>query len=207
MLKSFELSERHFGWAAPPKAASAGDVTAYRLDRALRSQGIVSLDSICHLEAPRKAAVGKLIAQRVRRGELVEIALDGAGKHQHWAKPATIADGADVDPELAHILSPFDPLVIQRKRTKLFFGYDHLFEAYVPKHKRVHGYFALPVLVGDEIVAAVDLKTDRQNKKLMIQQWTWVGAAAWRGNGAGRKDLKRRIEEELGRFEAFQLGE
>ena len=48
-----------------------------------------------------------------------------------------------------HILSPFDPLIIQRKRLQLFFGYDHRFEAYVPKDKRVLGYFALPVLVGD----------------------------------------------------------
>jgi uncharacterized protein YcaQ len=103
-----------------------------------------------------------------------------------------------------HILSPFDPLIIQRKRTNLFFGYDHRFEAYVPKEKRVFGYFALPVLVGDEIVAALDLKADRQNKKLLMQKWSWVG------NGkttAGRKELKRRIEDALDRFERFQLAE
>jgi uncharacterized protein len=206
MLKSFELTERHFGWETPPKAASAADVTAYRLDRALRAQGIVSLDSICHLDAPRKAAIAKLIKRRVRKGELVEIALDGAGKQQHWATPQALETGSDTDGELVHILSPFDPLVIQRKRTKLFFDYEHRFEAYVPKDKRVHGYFALPVLVGDEIVAAVDLKTDRQNRTLRVQQWTWVGAAAKRGNAGARKDLKRKIEDELHRFERFQLG-
>ena len=63
----------------------------------------------------------------------------------------TTGDGAS---EMVHILSPFDPLIIQRKRTELFFGYGHRFEAYVPKEKRVFGYFALPVLVGDDIVAA-----------------------------------------------------
>ena len=207
MLKSFELTERHFGWDTPPRAASAAEVTAYRLDRSLRSQGIVSLDSICHLDAPRKAAVAALIRQRVRRGKLLEVVLDGAGKQQHWADPQTLEHDADVDHQLVHILSPFDPLVIQRKRTKLFFGYDHRFEAYVPKQKRVHGYFALPVVVGDEIVAAIDLKTDRQNKKLLVQQWTWVGAAAKRGNAGARKELKQEIEEELHRFERFQLGE
>jgi len=102
-----------------------------------------------------------------------------------------------------HILSPFDPLMIQRKRTELFFGYGHRFEAYVPKEKRLFGYFALPVLVGDEIVAAIDLKTDRQSRKLLMQKWSWVGKAA---RGA-RKDLKRQIEEELNRFERFQLAE
>ena len=106
--------------------------------------------------------------------------------------------------ELIHILSPFDPLVIQRKRTHLFFDYEHRFEAYVPKEKRRFGYFALPVLVGDDIVAALDLKTDRRNRKLLVQKWSWVGAGAPRG---ARRDLKRRIEEELHRFERFQLAE
>jgi uncharacterized protein len=103
-----------------------------------------------------------------------------------------------------HILSPFDPLIIQRKRTELFFGYGHRFEAYVPKEKRVFGYFALPVLAGDDIVAAIDLKTHRKRRELLVQKWSWVGAAAQRG---ARKDLKRRIEEELHRFERFQLAE
>ncbi|MFX5252931.1 crosslink repair DNA glycosylase YcaQ family protein, partial [Acinetobacter baumannii] len=74
-----------------------------------------------------------------------------------------------------HILSPFDPLIIQRKRSELIFGYSHKFEAYVPRAKRVFGYFALPVLVDDEIVAAIDLKTDRQSRKLLMQKWSWVG--------------------------------
>jgi uncharacterized protein len=86
----------------------------------------------------------------------------------------------------------------------LFFGYGHRFEAYVPKDKRLFGYFALPVLVGEDIVAAIDLKTDRQNRKLLMQKWSWVGKGATRGL---RKDLKRRIEEELDRFERFQLAE
>ena len=45
----------------------------------------------------------------------------------------------------------------------------------MPKEKRLFGYFALPVLVGDEIVAAIDLKTDRERRKLLVQKWTWVG--------------------------------
>lgn len=202
MLKTYELMTRHFGWDKLPKPASAKDITAYLLDRALRSQGVVSLDSVCHLDAPRKTAVAGLIASRVRRGELVPVAIDGAGKQEHWALPAALEPGERAPPDLVHILSPFDPLIIQRKRTNLIFGYNHLFEAYVPKPKRKLGYFALPVLVGDEIVAALDLKTDRQAKKLLMQKWTWVGEGKKR-----RKELKRVIEEELDRFERFQLAE
>ena len=164
MLKTYELMARHFGWEQPPKPASERQILDYMLDRALRAQGVVSLDSICHLDAPRKAAIRRLIEARVRRGELVAVSLEGAAKAEHWASPRRWTPAPDSPEPLVHILSPFDPLVIQRKRLKLFFGYGHRFEAYVPKEKRVFGYFALPVLVGDEIVAAIDLKTDRKEQ-------------------------------------------
>jgi uncharacterized protein len=208
MLKTYELMTRHFGWDKPPKPARSTEITAYLLDRALRSQGLVSLDSICHLDAPSKAAVRRLIEARVRRKELAPVALEGAGKQEHWALPEVLevngARQADAGDGPVHILSPFDPLIIQRKRTELFFDYGHRFEAYVPKEKRLFGYFALPVLVGSHIVAAIDLKTDRQNKKLLMQKWSWVGKGPAR---ASRKDYKRRIEEALHRFERFQLAE
>jgi hypothetical protein len=204
MLKTYELMTRHFGWDRPPKPATARETIAYLLDRALRSQGVVSLDSICHLDAPSKAQVRRLIEARMRRHELVPVALEGAGKQEHWAEPATLENSGDAVSGLVHILSPFDPLIIQRKRTHLIFDYEHRFEAYVPKEKRRFGYFALPVLAGVDIVAALDLKTDRKNKKLLVQKWSWISAGAKR---TARKGLKGRIEEELHRFERFQLGE
>jgi uncharacterized protein YcaQ len=139
-----------------------------------------------------------LIEARVRRKELVPVALDGAGKVEHWARPEALDIDAGPAEGLVHILSPFDPLIIQRKRLQLFFDYEHRFEAYLPKEKRVLGYFALPVLVGDAIVAAVDLKADREKQKLKMQKWTWIGRGP-------RRSHKRRIEEELHRFERFQL--
>jgi uncharacterized protein YcaQ len=199
MLKTYELMDRHFGWEKPPRPASEREGSEYILDRALRAQGVISLDSVCYLDAPRKPAIRKLVDQRVRRGALVPVAIEGAGKQEHWAAPGVLeAPPAETGDRPVHLLSPFDPLVIQRKRLKLFFGYDHRFEAYLPKEKRVLGYFALPVLVDNEIVAAIDIKTDRENAKLLLQNWTWVGKGAARPH-------KRRIEEELSRFEAFQL--
>jgi uncharacterized protein len=207
MLKTYELMARHFGWEKPPKPASASEVAAYLLDRSLRSQGVVSLDSICHLDAPSKSAVRRIIEARVRKKELVPVAIEGAGKQEHWARPESLQrEGEGTASPLVHILSPFDPLIIQRKRSELIFGYSHKFEAYVPMAKRVFGYFALPVLVDDEIVAALDLKTDRQNRKLLMQKWNWVGPGK-ASKGEARKELKRRIEEELDRFEKFQLAD
>src|SRR4051794_25156377 len=110
MLKTYELTSRHFGWNKPPKPASPAEITAYLLDRALRSQGLVSLDSICHLDAPSKAAVRRLIEARVRRKELLPVALEGAGKQEHWARPEVLepdatATAGEGDAGLVHILS------------------------------------------------------------------------------------------------------
>jgi uncharacterized protein YcaQ len=199
MLKTYELMQRHFAWDTPLKAASQAQTTEYLLDRALRSQGLVSLDSICHLDAKRKPLIRRVIDARVRRKLLVPVAVDGAGKVEHWATPDTIAEIPHIAAQAVHILSPFDPLVIQRKRLRLFFDYEHRFEAYVPKEKRVFGYFGLPVLVDDEIVAVVDVKADREQRALRLQQWTWVGH--------GKAKLhKARIEEKLHQFERFQFG-
>jgi uncharacterized protein YcaQ len=198
MLKTYELMTRHFGWKRLPRAASEREILDYLLDRALRTQGVVSLDSVCYLDPKRKPAMRQLIEMRVRRGELLAVELEGAGKSQHWVRPATLDARFDEAEELVHILSPFDPLMRHRARTHLIFDYEHIFEAYVPKEKRRFGYFALPVLVGDEIVALVDLKTDRERQKLLLQQWTWLANRA-------RRTHKTRIEEALHRFEAFQL--
>jgi uncharacterized protein YcaQ len=198
MLKSYELMDRHFGWQVRPRPASERQVVHYLLERGLRAQGIISVDSVCHQDAKRKSAVRQLIEARVRRRELVPVGLEAAGKLEHWARPADLELNAEPVEEQVHILSPFDPLVIQRKRLTLFFDYEHRFEAYLPRQKRVFGYFALPVLIGDEVVAAIDLKADRTARRLTIQQWTWVG------RGSARRH-KHRIEEALDRFERFQL--
>lgn len=200
MLKKYELADRHFNWSSNPKPATEKEINEYKLQRALRSQALVSLDSICHLEPSRKPAMKLLILKKVEHQELVPIQIDGAEKIQHWIRPDLLTKKVMIDSEQVHILSPFDPLIIQRKRLNLFFEYKHLFEAYIPKEKRIYGYFSLPVLIEDKIVAVLDLKIDRQVKKLLIQKWTWLPK---------QKSLvqKKMIEAELHRFEKFQLQE
>jgi hypothetical protein len=197
MVKTYDLFARHFGWSTAPRPATERQVTAYLLDRALRSQALVSLDSICHLNARAKKAVRELIDSRVRQKLLLPVHIKGSTV-EHWAEPQVLEQVIE-PPSLVHVLSPFDPLVIQRKRLKLFFDYEHVFEAYVPSVKRRFGYFALPVLIGDRIVAAIDLKTDRAAGKLLIQKRTDMAPI-----GA---EEKAAIDAALERFERFQLGD
>lgn len=198
MLKKYELADRHFNWDKKPKAASESEINEYMLERALRSQAMVSLESICHLEPSRKPAMKDLILKQVDGDKLIPLQIEGFEKIQHWIKPELVKKKVSLDEEQVHILSPFDPLIIQRKRLNLFFDYQHLFEAYIPKEKRIYGYFSLPVLIDGKIVAVLDLKIDRQIKKLLIQKWTWLPKQK-------SETLKKMIESELNLFEKFQL--
>jgi uncharacterized protein len=197
MLKTYELLTRHFSCDRLPRAATEREILNYLLDRALRSQGIVSVESICYQDAPRKPAMRRLLEAGVRRKELIPVQVEGA-RFPHWIRADALDTIPDPAPEQTHILSPFDPLIIQRKRLRLFFDYEYRFEAYVPRHKRVFGYFVCPVLIGDRIVAALDLKTDRLRQQLLVQGWNWVG------RGASR-DHRQRVEAALHSFEEFQL--
>ena len=197
MLKTYELTTRHFRWDAAPPAATPDEFAAYLLDRGLRTQGVISLESATYGDARAKSAVARLAAERVALKALVPIEIEGVARANHWAEPAALDELASLDPaRRAHILSPFDPLVIQRKRLAALFGHEHRFEAYVPAAKRVLGYFALPVLVGDRIVAAIDTKMDRKAGALLIQKWTWIVPET--------KALRSKVEAALGRFERFQ---
>ena len=165
MLKTYELTARHFGWDKPPKPASATEVSDYLLDRALRAQGVVSLDSICHLDAPSKAAIRRLIEKRVRHGELVPVALEGAGKQEHWAKAETLASDGERFGTGAHPLavrSPDHPAQADPSVLRLRASLRGL----CAEGEAAFGYFALPVLAGEDIVAALDLKTDRKQRQI-----------------------------------------
>ena len=67
-----------------------------------------------------------------------------------------------------HLLAPLDPLIYDRVVTSRLWGFDYTWEVYTPPHKRVRGYYALPVLAGHEIVGHIDPKADRAQRKLTV---------------------------------------
>ena len=134
-----------------------------------------------NVQAGERGGHSRLIADAARAAGLVPVAAAGHTTRpgsQSWADPAALEQAltAGRGRHRVTLLSPFDSLVWDRKRTLRMFGFQHSLEAYVPKHKRVHGYFTMPLLAGGRLVGRVD--PARDGKTLIARKVSLDGAAA-----------------------------
>ncbi|QNE43305.1 winged helix-turn-helix domain-containing protein [Frigoribacterium sp. NBH87] len=152
-------------------AVEVGREEAHRrlLAHAARASGVATTADLADHWRMKTADVVPALHDLADQGVVTPVTVPGWPRggwlHRDAAFPRRIAADA--------LLSPFDPVVWTRPRAERLFGFRYRIEIYTPQEKRVHGYYVLPVLQGDQLVARVDLKSDRQARVLRVQ-------ASWR---------------------------
>jgi uncharacterized protein YcaQ len=156
--------EEHLDWACRTALERLGTASADELAGFWRA---VPLEE-ARAWGERAAARGEIAAVQVEP-------LDGAKPRRAWAVPDWEARAAALPPAPPRIrlLSPFDPILRDRKRTLRLFGFDYRFEAFVPEPLRRHGYYVLPILEGERLVGRLDPKLHRDRGELEVQGLWW----------------------------------
>lgn len=113
-----------------------------------------------------KEPIKRTISTMLLDGELIEATIDGRTYYTTDKLLETLPLRAHK--KLVKILSPFDNLVINRRRIKELFNFDYQLECYLPAEKRRYGYFSLPLLFGDALIGRLDAKAERRNERLQI---------------------------------------
>ncbi len=168
----YDLSERVLPAGTDTRVPSAEELGRFLVRRALNALGVASEKEIReYIRIGDKGLVAAAVQEMLSAGEIVCLRVEDT-KGAAFALPAVLERGSRLRarPPVVRILSPFDNLAIFRPRLEERFGFDYAFESYVPKNKRNHGYFVLPILFGETMVGRLDPKADRVGKRLIIRR-------------------------------------
>jgi len=210
--RTYALPEQKIPLAVLNQETTAADAVRELIRKSAVAHGVGTIRDLADYyrvkQAPAKAAADDL----VDAGELLPVTVPGWGPaylHKDARIPRRI--------ETAALLSPFDPVVWERARAERMFGFRYRIEIYTPAEKRVFGYYTLPLLIDEQLVGRIDLKSDRQARVLRVQSAWHEGdhpvdldrvvallrqTAAWQGldaiEFAGKGDLSAALQAAAG---------
>ncbi len=164
--KVYDLTERVLPEDIDTTLPDPREHARFLITRYLRANGIGKPAEIAYLQKNTKLLVSDALQEMLSNGELLQIRV---ANNSYYALPTSLEL---LNKPLARsklkILSPFDNLVIQRKRMQTLFDFDYLIECYVPEIKRQYGYFSLPILWDGKLAARMDCKAERGKSLLHI---------------------------------------
>ena len=150
---------------------------------AAKLMGVGTVRDIANVYCIYASDAKPIVADLVELGIVKEVTVEGWKEKAYLHKDFFNFDFKQVKPSLTTVLSPFDPLTWQRERALRIFNFDYKIEIYTPEPKRIYGYYSLPTLHKDKLIARIDLKSDRQNKTLLVQ-------SAWHEKDLSAKEVQ-----------------
>ena len=171
--KTYDLTKRVLPRSIDRKLPSHGQYVEHVVRRELQAQGLVKISEFGYLlQIPRKAIAAAI--ERLRRtGEVTEVGIHGLSS-TYFVNSGMLEDFSPTRKKMFHILSPFDNLIIQRKRTAELFDFEYTVECYVPEANRKFGYFGLPLLFGNQFVGVMDARANRKSQVFEIRILVWT---------------------------------
>jgi uncharacterized protein YcaQ len=150
---------------------------------AAKLMGVGTVRDIANVYCIYPSDAKPIVADLVELGIVKEVTVEGWKEKAYLHKDFFNFDFKQIKPSLTTVLSPFDPLTWQRERALRIFNFDYKIEIYTPEPKRIYGYYSLPTLHKDKLIARIDLKSDRQNKTLLVQ-------SAWHEKDLSAKEVQ-----------------
>lgn len=191
--KVYDLAERVLPEGIDTTVPSPEEHARFLITRYLEANGLGQAPEITYLQKHVKPLVASTLAEMVAAGEVVPVGI--AGKTYHALPAGLELLDKPLNRRALKILSPFDNLLIQRKRMKELFDFDYQLECYIPAAKRKFGYFALPILWNGRLVARMDCKADR--KKSVLQIHSLARETGFADVDAFREALNKELESFL----------
>jgi uncharacterized protein len=199
LRRFWDLSERVLPEWTPIQPLSEAQVWRRRTELGLRALGVGTAKHVQgHFMRWLRSGVPKALATLEREDVAipVEVRDDGAPLPGRWWVHRDYASMLETPPDSSRttLLSPFDNLICDRDRTELLFDMRYRIEIYVPKDKRIYGYFAMPVLHGERLVGLVDVRVNRESHTLQavaVHAQRKAPADAGPGLRAALEDLAR----------------
>ncbi|HEV8579445.1 MAG TPA: crosslink repair DNA glycosylase YcaQ family protein [Thermoanaerobaculia bacterium] len=203
--KVYDLAERVFPHAHAAPRPDAGEYLDWACRSALERLGVATPSEIAAFwGAVSLEDVKSWTLRAVAAGEILAVRVEGADGGRPWEAFAvpdweSRAATLPLPPPRIRLLSPFDPILRDRRRTLRLFGFDYRFEAFVPEAQRQHGYYVLPILEGERLVGRLDPKLHRDRGLLEVRALWWeTGVKQSKGRRAALEAALERLVRLVG---------
>ncbi len=165
--KVYDLTERALPEGIDMSVPGEQEYLRYLITRFLRAHALARPEHCCYLLKGMQRPIRREVSEMLAEGSLIALSVAG----EEYVALADVTEGLAkrLPAEQVKILSPFDNVLIQRKRAQALFDFDYQLECYVPEPKRQFGYFALPILSGRQFIGRVDVKMERREGCLRLR--------------------------------------